>query len=90
MRDLNLSKDAGDFLRKLQAKQFKQVTSQVLELRQNPYPNDAKHLTGQPGYRRIDCGEFRVCYRPTDDVVYVTVVGKRGDDRVYRELDRKV
>ncbi|MHB1510429.1 MAG: type II toxin-antitoxin system RelE family toxin [Acidimicrobiales bacterium] len=64
-------------------------TSQILRLQSEAYPHDAKHLAGHPGYRRIDCGEFRVCYRVEDDVVCVAVVGKRNDDEVYRQLARR-
>ncbi len=86
---LNLSRSALDFLATLQPKQFKQVTSQILRLQSESYPHDAKHLAGHPGYRRIDCGEFRVCYRVEDEVVCVAVVGKRNDDEVYRQLTRR-
>ncbi len=51
---LDLSKDARDFLSDLQAKQFKQVASKIHDLLRDPFPNDAKHLAGFPGYRRID------------------------------------
>lgn len=86
---LNLSKSARAFLDGLQPKQFKQVTSQILRLQADAYPHDAKHLAGNPGYRRIDCGEFRVCYRVEQEIIFVVVVGKRNDDAVYRDLARK-
>lgn len=85
---LDLSKDARDFLSDLQAKQYKQVASKILDLPRNPFPADAKHLSGYPGYRRIDSGEFRVCYTVIDGIVRVVVVGKRNDDEVYRNLSR--
>jgi mRNA interferase RelE/StbE len=87
--NLNLSKSAHDFLQGLQAKQYKQVASQILRLQANPRPQYSKHVTGYPGYFRIDCGEFRVCFFIKNDVVCVSVVGKRNDDEVYRELRRK-
>jgi mRNA interferase RelE/StbE len=86
---LDLSRDARDFLDDLQPKQFKQVATRILALQREPIPNDAKHLAGHPGYRRIDCGEFRVCYAVADGVVRITIVGKRNDDDVYRRLARK-
>ena len=86
---LDLSKDARDFLGDLQAKQFKQVASKIHDLLREPYPQDAKHLSGYPDYRRIDSGEFRVCYKVIGQVIYVIVVGKRNDDAVYKELARK-
>jgi len=85
---LDLSKTARDFLGDLQAKQFKQVTAKILELQSEPFPHDAKHLSGYPKYRPIDSGEFRVCYKVEDKVIFVSVVGKRNDDEVYRQLSR--
>lgn len=86
---LDLSKSAKDFLDELQPKQFKQITSRILELARNPYPHDAKHLSGHAGYRRIDVGEFRACYKIAGDIIQVTVVNRRNDDAVYKELNRK-
>jgi mRNA interferase RelE/StbE len=86
---LDLSKDSRDFLAGLQAKQFKQVASRILALQRDSYPADAKHLAGHPGRRRIDCGEYRVCYAIVGSVVQIIVVGKRNDDDVYRRLARK-
>ncbi len=86
---LDLSRDARDFLNDLQPKEFKQVASKILGLQTNAYPADAKHLSGHPGYRRIDSGEYRVCYYVADNVINVVLVGKRNDDEVYRELRRR-
>ena len=85
---LDLSRDARDFLSDLQAKQFKQVTSKIHDLLRDPFPADAKHLAGHPGFRRIDSGEFRVCYKVNDKIICVVVVGKRNDDEVYRDFSR--
>lgn len=86
---LDLSKDARDFLQDLQAKQCKQVMMKILDLLRDAFPADAKHLSGYPGYRRIDSGEFRVCYTAVDKVIRIVIVGKRNDDEVYKRLARK-
>jgi mRNA interferase RelE/StbE len=86
---LDLSKSARDFLGVLQAKQFKQVAVKMHDLLHEPFPQDAKHMSGYPGYRRIDAGEFRVCYTVIGEIIRVVVVGKRNDDAVYKELGRK-
>ena len=88
--NLNLSKDARDFLDKLQSKQYKQVATKIFALQKDAFPADAKHLEGHPGYRRVDSGEYRVCYFVADSVIHVTVAAKRNDDEVYRKLGRKV
>ncbi len=85
---LNLSNNARGFLEGLQPKQFKQVASRILALPRDPYPADCKHLSGHPGFRRIDVGEFRVCYKVDGDAVLVAVAAKRNDDAAYRKLDR--
>ena len=85
---IDLTRRAQDFLKDLQPKQFKQVTNRILSLLRDPYPGDCKHLSGHPGFRRIDVGEFRVCYAVCAGVVRVAVVGLRNDDAVYKELKR--
>ena len=85
---LRLSNDAGGFLDKLQPKQFKQVANRIFALPREPYPADSKHLAGHPGSRRIDVGEFRVCYQVDGDVVLILVAEKRNDDAAYRKLNR--
>lgn len=85
---IDLTRRAQKFLSDLQPKQFKQVANKILSLSREPYPQDCKHLSGHPGFRRVDVGEFRVCYEASDDVVRVAVVGRRNDDAVYKELRR--
>jgi mRNA interferase RelE/StbE len=86
---LDLSKSASDFLGDLQPKQFKQVAVKIHDLLRDPFPQDTKHLSGYPGYRRIDAGEFRMCYTVVGEIIRVVVVGKRNDDAVYKEMERK-
>jgi mRNA interferase RelE/StbE len=85
---LDITKDAKKFLDKLSPKQFKQITGPIIELINNPFPNDYKHLAGHPGYYRIDCGEYRICYKVIKSNIYVPVIGLRNDDAVYKKLDR--
>jgi mRNA interferase RelE/StbE len=85
---IDLTRRAHSFLEDLQPKQFKQVTNRILALIREPYPQDCKHLAGHPGWRRIDVGEFRVCYEVSGGIVRVGVVGSRNDDAVYKELKR--
>jgi mRNA interferase RelE/StbE len=85
---LDLTRRAQKFLHDLQPKQFKQVADAIFSLLRNPYPQDCKHLSGHPGFRRIDVGEFRICYEFSDGIIRVAVVGSRNDDAVYRELIR--
>ena len=86
---LEITDSARKFLSKLPPKKSKQVTSKVFALLKEPYPTDCKHLSLHPGYRRVDIGEYRICYKIQDSVVKIAVVGKRNDDSVYKKLKRK-
>lgn len=83
---LDLTKQARKFLDTLPPKQFKQVGSKVMGLLREPYPNDCKHLSGHLGFRRVDIGEYRICYTVVDSIIRVVVVAKRNDDSAYRQL----
>jgi len=85
---IDLTRHARDFLETLPPKQFKQVAKGIFALLKNPFPVDCKHLSGHPGFRRIDVGEYRVCYEIADNAVRVIVVGLRNDGAVYKELER--
>jgi len=89
MYKLDITKAAGKFIRKLDAKQFRQVVSKILELREEAQPHDSKQLIGSPEYRRVDAGEYRIIYRVEKDTVNIAVVGNRNDDDVYRRFGRK-
>jgi mRNA interferase RelE/StbE len=85
---IDLTRRAHKSIEELQPKQFKQVTNRILSLLRDPYPADCKHLSGHPGFRRIDIGEFRVCYEVNNGTIRIAVVGPRNDDAVYKELQR--
>lgn len=83
---LDLTKQARKFLETLPPKQFKQVGSKMISLLREPYPNDCKHLSGHPGFRRVDIGEYRICYTTAEAIIRIAVAGKRNDDDVYNQL----
>ena len=83
---LDITKQARKFLDSLPPKQFKQVGSKLIGLLRVPYPNDCKHLSGHPSYRRVDIREYRICYTVMDSTIRIVVVGKRNDDSVYNLL----
>lgn len=71
-----------------QAKVARQLLVKILELTLNPRPQDCKPIDA--GYR-VDSGEYRIYYEVDDahQVIDVLLVGKRGDDEIYRRLKRK-
>ncbi len=84
---LNLHERVVSSLRGLPPKQFRQVVNKMFELMTNPRPHDSCDLVGS-SYRRVDVGEYRICYQIVNEVVRVVIVGKRNDNEVYRLLKR--
>ncbi len=86
----NLSRDARDFILKMQHKHARQVLLKILDLCNDPAPPDSSQLKGSPeGYRRADIGEYRIIYRVVGDTLDIPLIGKRNDDEVYRRLSRR-
>jgi mRNA interferase RelE/StbE len=88
MLKLDITHDCLKFLGSLDAKQYRQVVTQLLALLHNPEPQDSAALAGQP-FRRVDSGEYRIVYRVEGDCLKVPIIGKRNDDAVYRQLSRR-
>jgi mRNA interferase RelE/StbE len=70
------------------AKVFRQLALRIFALSLNAQPQDSKKI-GE-GYR-VDSGEYRIYYEIDESKKRVTVllVGKRGDDEIYRKLKQK-
>lgn len=83
----SLLRELGDPQR-YQAKVARQLMLSILGLALNPRPQDCKPIGA--GYR-VDSGEYRIYYEIDDahQVVEVLLVGKRGDDEIYRQLKRR-
>ena len=86
MLKIDITKSVGKFIKKLPAKQYRQVVGTILSLRENPTPHDSKQLKGYPEYRRVDIGEFRIIYRFDKETVYIATAGRRNDDEVYKKF----
>ena len=86
MLKLDIKRPAFNCLTELQSKQFKQVMLSIIRLTKEPYPHDAKKLSGYP-YYRIDTGEFRIIYDvENEETVRIILAGKRNDSEVYKRL----
>ncbi len=89
MLKIELTKRADKFIDSLPAKQKRQITAKILELRNNPEPHDSIRLKGFEKYRRTSVGEYRIVYYVQDSILLIVVlVGKRNDDDVYKQLKR--
>jgi mRNA interferase RelE/StbE len=89
MYKIDSTKSAGKFINKLPPKQYRQVVSTILSLRENPTLNDSEQLSGYPEYQRVDIGEYRIVYRYDKETIYIAVVGKRNDVEVYEQFAQK-
>lgn len=86
----NLNPDALAFLKKVEAEFARQILFRILELCQDPYPNDALKLRGTvSAYFRVRVGDFRIIYKIAEDDLVIEVIGKRTDGEVYDEVRRK-
>ena len=88
MRQLNIDKQAVQFTITLQPKQFKQIHKAILELLDNPRPNDSKQLIGYENIFRKDVGEYRIVYRFNEQIVFIMLIDKRNDSKVYKAMKR--
>src|SRR5262249_5747000 len=88
MRKLVLHKDVLKELDELQAKQYRQVVSAILDRLADACPHYSKTLEGTP-YRRLALSEYRVVYRADEESVHVGVAGKRSDSEVTRALRQR-
>jgi mRNA interferase RelE/StbE len=89
MRQLDITKQVDNFLDKLPGKQFKQVYTSIMELRQNATPHDSIKMKGSTDMHRVDIGEYRIIYKFDSKVVYIMTAGNRNDDDVYKKHGKK-
>jgi mRNA interferase RelE/StbE len=90
MLKISVTKQAARFQEKLKAKQKHQVGRRILALSEDPDPPDSKRLRGSvEGHRRADVGEYRIIYRVDGGTLVVSLIGKRNDDEVYKEMKRR-
>ena len=89
MLNLDISKRAVKFIESLPPKQKKQITTKIIELRNNPEPHDSIQVKGYSHFRRTSVGEYRIIYQVQNNILLVIVlVGRRNDDDVYKQLKR--
>jgi mRNA interferase RelE/StbE len=60
----------------------------LLALRTDPESSETAELKGYAPYRRMKSGESRIIYHVADHTVFVTLIGKRNDDEIYKQLQR--
>jgi len=91
MLEINLTKRAAKFLKKVYPKHGKQIVVKILALRSDPRPQDSKSLKGgSSDFQRVDSGEYRIIYRVNGNTLEILLVGKRNDDEVYKKFMRLI
>ena len=88
MRSLKLSKDAARFLQKIPTKHGKQIAGRILALQADPEGLPTEELKGHPPFRRLKSGEYRVIYFIDGETLHITLIGKRNDDAIYKQIAR--
>lgn len=88
MLKLKLSREADRFLQKIPAKHGKQVAERILTLQEDPAALPTEDVKGYSPFRRLKSGEYRVVYFIENETFHVTLIGKRNDDEIYRQIER--
>lgn len=78
-RELIVSINADEYLKRMQPKHEKQVMEKIYKLLEYPFPNGYVHVKGQFKRYRIRSGVYRVIYRVTEEQIYIELVGHRKD-----------
>ena len=87
MLRIDIAKRVEKFQARLPAKHRRQIAARIIDLANDPNAQDTKTLQGSD-FRRADSGEYRIVYRVSGQVLQIVLVGKRNDDKVYRQLRR--
>lgn len=84
-----INKNVFKLLDTVPPKQSNQISKKILHLFNDPLLVDSIPLKGYPDYRRVDIGEYRICYTYINNIISVDLIGKRDDDDVYQKIKRK-
>jgi mRNA-degrading endonuclease RelE of RelBE toxin-antitoxin system len=84
MLGTNVEKQVFEFLKTLPPKQKTQIAIKILQLFNDPRPNDSIKLKGGDGDYRTDIGEYRISYSfSVTKGINILKVGKRNGGEVY-------
>ena len=88
MLKVRLSKDAASFLEKIPSKHAKQIAQRIVTLQSDPAAYQTEELKGYAPYRRLKAGEYRVIFFIETEVINITLIGKRNDDDIYKQVKK--
>ena len=89
MLKIKLPNKVEKTLKRIPARQQKQIFTKIEALCLDPEPRGSRIIRGGLApYRRIKVGNYRVIYFVEDDTLHIVVIDKRNDERVYRQINR--
>lgn len=88
MLKIDIWPEAEDFLETLTAKHKRQVSARLFALAETPMPPQSGLLEGFAPLRKLRSGDYRIIYFVESDILKIPLIGKRGDDEIYRRLRR--
>lgn len=89
MLEINYSKEAEKFLRKLyksDKKLAKQIVNKIIKLQSDPKISSSIELINYSPFRRIRVGKYRIIYKYNEKYVYIEIINKR--EIVYKDLNK--
>lgn len=85
---LKLSRQAEKFLQRIPAKHAAQIVTKINIMLREPDLMQTVELKGHEPYCRIKSGEYRVIFKIEVDLLFITLIGKRNDDEIYKRIKR--
>lgn len=88
MLEIRILDSAREFLLNIESKFARQIVRKINQLAKHPFPPQSKIIEGYAPLRRLRSGDYRIVYIVDGNVLKIPLIGKRGDDEVYRRLKR--
>jgi mRNA interferase RelE/StbE len=83
-----LSKQAGKFLEAIPIKHARQIVGKIDALCTDYEATPTEELKGFAPFRRLKSGEYRIVFLVEGDQMQITLIGKRNDDDIYKQIAR--
>jgi len=88
MLEIDIWPPAKEFIESISSKHARQLITRIERLADNPFVPKSKILEGYSPLRRLRSGDYRIIYLVEGNALKIPLIGKRGDDEVYRRLKR--
>ena len=88
MLEIELSRQAAEFLEAIPAKHAGQIVRKISGFAENPDAVPVKELRGYPGMMRLKAGEYRIVFSKDETLLRVILIERRNDDEIYKALNR--